>query len=224
MGRLMALRDVKPDSPRTIVDVVEAQARATPDAVVFHYLDRTMTYGGLDAYADRIAHWARVAGIGRGDAVALVMDNRPEYVATWLGLLKVGAVVALINTNLRGSPLAHSIAIAGARHVIVGAELAQTYADAAPRTRALIDLGGAVRRRNESRLESRRREVHALREHRVKEAVEERGVALHDFAVGPRRRFPKVETEHAAHALRRERQGAARRGLRQTLAQARRRG
>ena len=31
------------------------------------------------------------------------MENRPEYVAAWLGLLKVGAVVALINTNLRGT-------------------------------------------------------------------------------------------------------------------------
>ncbi|MEJ0027632.1 MAG: long-chain-acyl-CoA synthetase [Rhizomicrobium sp.] len=129
---LWSLRDVKPDSPHTIVDIVKKQAKATPDAVAFYYLDRTMTYGQLDAYADRVAHWARACGIGRGDAVALLMENRPEYVATWLGLLKVGAVTALINTNLRGQPLAHSIAIAEAKHAIVGAELAETFAEAAP--------------------------------------------------------------------------------------------
>jgi fatty-acyl-CoA synthase len=133
IGRsLIGLRGVTPDSTHTIVDVVEAQARATPGAIAFYYQDRTLSYAQLDGYADRVAHWARGAGVGRGDVVALLMDNRPEYVATWLGLLKVGAVVALINANLRGIPLAHSIAIAGAKHAIVGAELAETYSEAAP--------------------------------------------------------------------------------------------
>jgi fatty-acyl-CoA synthase len=131
IGRtLLALRGVTPDSPRTIVDIVEAQARATPDNVAFHYLDRTMSYAALDATANRVARWAAANDVCRGDVVALLMENRPEYVATWLGLLKAGAVAALINTNLRGQPLAHSIAIAGARHAIVGCELAETYAEA----------------------------------------------------------------------------------------------
>ena len=56
--------------------------------------------------------------------VALLMENRPDYICAWLGLFKVGAQVALINTNLVGMALAHSIAICGARHAIVGAELA----------------------------------------------------------------------------------------------------
>ncbi len=129
---LIGLRKVKPDSPDTIVDVVEAQARATPDAIAFHYLDRTLSYAELERHANRVARWAAGAGVKQGDVVALLMENRPEYVATWLGLLKVGAVAALINTNLRGTPLAHSVAIAGAKHAIVDADLAETYAEAAP--------------------------------------------------------------------------------------------
>ncbi|MBS0470197.1 MAG: long-chain-acyl-CoA synthetase [Proteobacteria bacterium] len=133
IGRtLISLRGTTPDSPHTIVDIVEAQARATPHATVFHYLDRKMSYGELDAYANRVARWAHGAGVRRGDVVALLMENRPEYVATWLGLLKAGATAALINTNLRGTPLAHSVSIAGPKHAIVGAELAETYAEAAP--------------------------------------------------------------------------------------------
>jgi fatty-acyl-CoA synthase len=127
---LFSLRGVTPQSPHTIVDIVEAQARATPDRVVFHYLDRTMSYAELDAAANRVARWARASGVAKGDAVTLLMENRPEYVAIWLGLLKVGAVAALINTNLRGNPLAHSISIAQAKHAIVGAELASTFAEA----------------------------------------------------------------------------------------------
>jgi fatty-acyl-CoA synthase len=133
IGRtLIGLRGITPDSTRTIVDIVEAQARAAPGAIAFYYQDRTLTYGELERYANRVARWAHDAGIGRGDVAALLMENRPEYVACWLGLLKVGAVVALINTNLRGMPLAHSIAIAEAKHAIVGAELAETYLEAAP--------------------------------------------------------------------------------------------
>jgi fatty-acyl-CoA synthase len=129
---LLGMRDVKPDSTHTIVDIVEAQARATPDAIVFYYRDTTMSYAALNAAADRMARWARQVGVERGEAVALLMENRPDYVVSWLGLLKAGAVAALINTNLRGAALAHSIAISGARHVIVGRELADAYREAEP--------------------------------------------------------------------------------------------
>ncbi|MEZ5243906.1 MAG: long-chain-acyl-CoA synthetase [Acidimicrobiales bacterium] len=91
---------------------------------------RTVTYAELDAQANRIAHWASAHGIGRGDVVALLMANRPEFVSTWLGLAKVGAVTALINTNLTGEPLRHSIRVAGAEHLVVDAELADQWAEA----------------------------------------------------------------------------------------------
>lgn len=129
---LRGLRGTTPDSTRTIVDIVEAQTAKTPDVIAFYYLDRTMTYAQLNAGANRIARWAVRNGIGRGDVVALLMENRPEYIVTWLGLLKAGAVAALINTNLRGVPLAHSISIAEAKHAIVGTELAATFLEAVP--------------------------------------------------------------------------------------------
>src|SRR5262249_30102050 len=95
------------------------------------YQDRVLTYADLADGANRYAHWAMGRGIRKGDVVALFMEGRPEYLQAWLGMLKLGAVVALINTNLRGQPLAHSIGIAGARHVIVGAELGEQYGEIA---------------------------------------------------------------------------------------------
>ena len=59
----------------------------------------------------------------RGDSVALFMENRPEYVAIWLGLAKVGLVPALINSNLRLQTLTHTIRVAKAVAMIYGAEL-----------------------------------------------------------------------------------------------------
>jgi len=124
---LWLLRRVKPNATRSIVDIVEEQARRRPENTAIVYLDQSMSYAELDARANRYAHWALAQGIGRGGTVVLLMENRPDYICAWLGLFKVGAQVALINTNLTGASLAHSIAISGAKHAIVGAELAQNF-------------------------------------------------------------------------------------------------
>ena len=127
---LWRLRLVKPNATRSIVDIVEQQARRRPDNIAIICSDQQMRYAELDRRANRYAHWALGQGIGRGSAVALLMENRPDYICAWLGLFKVGAQVALINTNLAGAALAHSMAISGARHAIVGAELAASFRDA----------------------------------------------------------------------------------------------
>ena len=92
----------------------------------------SMTWRALDAYAARTANWARAQGLERGDVVALLMENRPEYIATWLGLSRVGVVTALLNTNLTGERLAHCLREADTRHWIVGEELAEAAASALP--------------------------------------------------------------------------------------------
>jgi fatty-acyl-CoA synthase len=128
---LASLKSVKPDSARTIVDIVEKQARSTPEAPAVYYLDDVMSYRALDARANVYAHWALAQGLKRGDCVALLMENRPDFLCCWLGMFKAGLCVALINTNQRGQALAHSIEIAGAKHVIAGVELASALRDAA---------------------------------------------------------------------------------------------
>ncbi len=127
---LLRLARIKPDSRRTIVDIVEAKARATPDAPAIYYLDEVLSYRALDARANAYGHWAIGQGLKRGDCVALLMENRPDFLCCWLGLFKAGLSAALINTNQRGQALAHSVEIAGAKHLIAGVELASCVTDA----------------------------------------------------------------------------------------------
>ncbi len=127
---LWRLRLVKPHSTNSIVDIVEAQARRRPGNIAIYHADDVMTYAQLDARANAYAHWAIQQGLKRGDVVALLMENRPDYICAWLGMFKAGLTVALINTNLTGDALAHSIAISGAKVAIVGAELVQAFHDA----------------------------------------------------------------------------------------------
>src|SRR4029077_12576979 len=67
------------------------------------------TYRELAERANRYSRWALEQGIGKGDTLCLMMPNRPEFMALWLGITRVGGVVALLNTNLTGAPLVHCI-------------------------------------------------------------------------------------------------------------------
>jgi fatty-acyl-CoA synthase len=90
-----------------------------------------LTYRALSERANQYARWALDQGLAKGDTVCLLMPNRPEYMAIWLGLTSVGAVVSLINTNLRGPSLAHCIDIAVPKQIIVAVELDKEYRSAA---------------------------------------------------------------------------------------------
>ena len=95
----------------------------------------TFTYRELASQINRYARWALSTGVAKGDCVALLMPNCPEYVAVWSGISRVGGIVALVNTNLQLQALAHCLDIVRPRHVIVAAELIEAYRCASPMLR-----------------------------------------------------------------------------------------
>ena len=84
----------------------------------------TCRHAELAARANRYARWALAQDIAKGDTVALLLPNRPDYLAIWLGITRIGGVVALINTNLKGEALAHCLRVAKPKHIIAGEKLA----------------------------------------------------------------------------------------------------
>jgi fatty-acyl-CoA synthase len=90
----------------------------------------SFTYRVLAERSNRYSRWALAQGVAKGDTVCLLMGNRPEYMAIWLGITRIGGTVALLNTNLSGASLAHCINIVRPKHVIVASELAETFATA----------------------------------------------------------------------------------------------
>jgi fatty-acyl-CoA synthase len=134
---LTASIDRKPS--RLLADVVHGWADTQPDRVVLLSDCEKLTYGALSKRINRYARWAVANGIGKGDTVALLMPNRPEYLAVWLGITRAGGIVALLNTQLAGAALAHCLKVAAAKHVIVATELEE-----AART-TLVELEDAQR-------------------------------------------------------------------------------
>jgi len=103
-----------------VVDELAARYGAAP-AIVSE--QEWLTFEDLARQAHRYARWAVDEGLEAGQSVALLMPNRPEYLAIWLGITRVAGIVALVNTELTGAPLAHAINAAAPAHVIVDAEL-----------------------------------------------------------------------------------------------------
>jgi fatty-acyl-CoA synthase len=92
----------------------------------------SLSYRELAESVHRHARWALRKGLARGEVVCLLMPNCPQYLAVWLGLTRVGVIVSLLNTNLSGELLAHSINIVSPRLVIVGGKLTGALRSARP--------------------------------------------------------------------------------------------
>lgn len=107
---------------RVLSTVIAELAAQRPDLPALLSDRERMSYGELAARANQYARWALEMGLPKGDVVGLMMTNRPEYFAVWLGITSVGGVVSLLNINLVGPSLAHCINVVGLRHLIVASE------------------------------------------------------------------------------------------------------
>jgi acyl-coenzyme A synthetase/AMP-(fatty) acid ligase len=70
-----------------------------------------------------LANYFLAEGYSHGDVIALVLDNSIEYPCVWIALSKIGCITALINTNLRATPLLHSIKTVNAKGVITSKQI-----------------------------------------------------------------------------------------------------
>jgi fatty-acyl-CoA synthase len=111
----------------------------------------SFSYRELSHRTNQYARWALDHQIAKGDVVCLMMTNRPEYVAIWLGLTSVGVVVSLLNTNLVGTSLSHCIRIAAPEQIIVSTEFLDTVLDALPRTEPLPTIWTYTRESSSNR-------------------------------------------------------------------------
>jgi acyl-CoA synthetase (AMP-forming)/AMP-acid ligase II len=107
-----------------------ASRHAHRPAVAF--LDRVYSWREVDHRVNATARALRELGVARGNVVALLMDNRPEYLFIVTALNRLGALAALINTNVTGSALIHALDVAETTACVVGAEHAARLAGVLP--------------------------------------------------------------------------------------------
>lgn len=137
---------------RTLLDVLDETVRATPHAEALVHGDTELTFGELDARANRLAHLLIARGVGPGHRIALLAHRHEHFLVSLLGIMKSGAAYvpldpaypaeriarlladadpALLVTTTAAAPLAPS---EGAGRIVLDAE--ETRADLATRSAA----------------------------------------------------------------------------------------
>src|SRR5215471_15574646 len=82
----------------TLGDLLDEIAAATPRSLAVVFRDERLDYAALKARADGFARALLVAGVRRGDRVALLVTNRTEWLVAAISAAKIGAVIAAIST------------------------------------------------------------------------------------------------------------------------------
>lgn len=135
-----------PLKQRTIGHVLADKARRLGDRTWLIYGQDRYGYAEAHDLSNRYANGFRELGVARGDHVAVMLPNCPEFIWTIWGLAKLGAVAVPLNTAARGELLRYFIDQSDSISVVVAAEWAARVAEAlggAHKVRSFVTLGGA---------------------------------------------------------------------------------
>ncbi|MBT6275002.1 MAG: long-chain-fatty-acid--CoA ligase [Chromatiales bacterium] len=110
------------------------------EAIYDYATQRRFNFAELNERANRVANVALDAGVKKGDRVALLLMNSVEFVESFFGLAKIGAVVVPLNWRLVPDELAYIVKDAGATVMVYGSEFADSVADLHERGEAATDI------------------------------------------------------------------------------------
>ncbi|HEY1370537.1 MAG TPA: AMP-binding protein [Gaiellaceae bacterium] len=136
---MLAEREL-PSEDRTIPALLEQAAAREPGRILARDERSTLTCAEALELSARRAAVLVDAGIGRGDRVAVLSENRLELIELWLGCAWLGAVLVPLNTALRGPQLEHVFADSEPALLVLEEELADRleYAGNAPAQRWVL--------------------------------------------------------------------------------------
>jgi fatty-acyl-CoA synthase len=88
------------------------------DATAIVHGAREYSFGEVDRLVDEAARGLMALGVAKGDRVALLSTNRPEFIVALYAILKIGAVAVPLNTRYREKDLAYTIQFAECKILI----------------------------------------------------------------------------------------------------------
>ncbi|HEY5178494.1 MAG TPA: AMP-binding protein [Dermatophilaceae bacterium] len=100
------------------LDMFRASARRAPNAAIIRYFDATITLAQLDEQSDAFAVALSESGVAKGDRLALVLQNIPQFIIAVVAAWKLGAVIVPINPMYREREISTVLVDSGAIGVI----------------------------------------------------------------------------------------------------------
>jgi acyl-CoA synthetase (AMP-forming)/AMP-acid ligase II len=129
--RYRFLRTAKPTvnrrpAPSLIHQFLETSAVLSPQKTAVVQEGSRVAYSDLNGWANRLAHGLVGVGVRPGDRVVLLSENSVAYVVSYYGILKAGAVVASLNTDIKPQALAELVRELEPRAIVVSSKLEKT--------------------------------------------------------------------------------------------------
>ena len=125
---------LSPYPDRTLLDYVSQAAREQPDAPALLFKGATTTYSELERLSDACAAALIALGVRRGDRVALLLPNCPQFFIAEFGAWKIGAIVAPLNPIYTEHELEGALVDCGIETIVTLTRFYQRIKRVQPRT------------------------------------------------------------------------------------------
>ncbi|SFA48399.1 long-chain acyl-CoA synthetase [Parageobacillus thermantarcticus] len=103
----------------TLCDILQERAKQYRDNPALTFYDKVMTYGELAYAVEKFASSLQQQGVQKGDRVAIMLPNCPQYVIAYYAILRVGAIVTQVNPMLVERELLHLLTDSGAETIVI---------------------------------------------------------------------------------------------------------
>ena len=111
--------------------ITHAATRPDHAAIIDAASGTTVTYGELEARANRLARWLRAQGVTRGTSVGLLLENRPLYLEILWATQRIGAMLVPVSTRLTAPEIAYILGDAECSLVLTSSAFADVTAQLA---------------------------------------------------------------------------------------------
>jgi long-chain acyl-CoA synthetase len=112
-------KTLEPYPEKTILDVVSEAVKERPDSPVLLFKGASMSWGELELLSDAFANALIASGVKKGDRLALLLLNSPQFLIAQLGGFKAGAIVSPINPLYTERELEHALNECEAETIVV---------------------------------------------------------------------------------------------------------
>ena len=118
--------DINPDQYRSLVALMEESFARYADRTAYSFMGKNTSFQQTDQDSQALAAYFQSLGLNKGDRVAIMMPNVPQYPVTVAAVLRAGLVVVNVNPLYTPRELEHQLKDSGARAIVIIENFAQT--------------------------------------------------------------------------------------------------
>ena len=137
--------DIDASQYPSLVALMDESFKKFADRTAYSFMGKDVSYAETDAQSRAMAGYLQSLGLARGDRVAVMMPNVPQYPATVAGILRAGYVVVNVNPLYTARELEHQLKDSGAKAIVIienfGATLQKCIANTAVKHVVLASMG-----------------------------------------------------------------------------------